>query len=258
MPIGWSPPSTPPWPPPPDDRRRLGFAAIQTLRGWASNALDGAFLPLAEPVTLVFLAALAAVAVRQHRRQSWPATRWIAYLGFGAWLLATLGITIYPLTGIDLNVGERWETQSIIPLAGTIESFGNMRDRTMSAAEVRALEQKIAADLEIPVDEVNLDPRIQGISLSTALRDPVGNLLLFVPLGFLAPGALGIRDWRRVAALAAAIGGAIELSQLLLSLGSLASIDDVIFNTAGALLGLVAWLAVVTVWKHGASRIAAA
>ena len=199
-------------------------------------------------MTLVFVAFLLGGAIRQHRVAAWSPARWLAYGVLSVWLVATLGVTIYPIQDMDVRFWERWETQSIIPLAGTIESFGNMRDRTMSQDELAALEAKIAADLEIPVDEVNLNPRISGISLSTALRDPVGNLLLFIPFGLFAPAALHLGYWRRVALAAAAISTAIELSQLLFGLGSLASIDDVLFNTLGALLGYATWL--------GAARIA--
>jgi hypothetical protein len=229
---------------------------LQTIRGWARNALDAASLPLGEPVTLVFVALLIGAAIWGGRGRTWPATRWIGYGLFGVWLLATLGITIYPIKdNTDLNIRERWEIQSVIPLSGTIESFGNMRDRTMSPDELAALRQQIAVDLEIPESEVNLDPRVRGISLSTALRDPLGNLLLFVPFGLVAPLALRLRDWRRVAGAAAAISGTIELSQLMFGLGSLGSIDDVIFNTAGALVGFATWPAATSAVQSVRRRI---
>lgn len=63
----------------------------------------------------------------------------------------------------------------------------------------------------------------------------VGNVLMFVPIGALV--AWLARRWRVLAATVA--GGAlslgIELTQL--SLGRVGDIDDIILNTAGALLG---------------------
>lgn len=211
---------------------------MRTLSGWLSNALDRALLPLGEPAIWVLAITLVWVAWGLSRRAAWSAGRWVAYGVVSLWLIAALGITMFPLTESGgFGVRDRWSIRSVIPLAGTIESFGNMRDRTMSPDELAAQESRIAEDMNIPVDEVNMSPVVTGISLSTALRDPLGNLLLFLPFGLLAPVALRIRGWRRITLIAAALSLAIELSQLLFGVGSLGTIDDVIFNTAGALVG---------------------
>lgn len=64
-----------------------------------------------------------------------------------------------------------------------------------------------------------------------------GNLLVFASLGALLP----VRSWRfasaaRVALVAAAASACVELLQYGLRLGRFSSIDDVLINTAGAVL----------------------
>ena len=75
----------------------------------------------------------------------------------------------------------------------------------------------------------------------------VGNLLLLVPLGVYGPALFSVlRSAPAILVMAAAVSAAIELGQLALSglYGfpiRIADIDDVILNTAGALLGFFAW-----------------
>ncbi|NND01543.1 MAG: VanZ family protein [Acidimicrobiia bacterium] len=214
----------------------------QTLEGWISNAWDRALTPLDSPVGWILIVGLVAAAVWSSTRQHWNIVRWIAYGTLGVWLLATVGITLEPTQEPTFEgIGDRLDVQSVIPLAGTIDSFASMGTRVMSPEEVAALTDKIATDLDIPVDEVNLSPVVSGPSLSTVLRDPVGNVLLFVPLGLLAPFALHVRRWSKAVWIGAAISGVIELTQLLVAWGSLGTIDDVIFNTLGAVTGYGLW-----------------
>jgi glycopeptide antibiotics resistance protein len=68
----------------------------------------------------------------------------------------------------------------------------------------------------------------------------VGNLLLLLPVGLFGPIALPwLSRWWRVLLLAATISASIELAQLFIPERS-ADVDDVMFNTLGALLGY--WL----------------
>ena len=69
------------------------------------------------------------------------------------------------------------------------------------------------------------------------LENLVGNVLLFVPLGFLAVIALR-RRVRVVTALAAALSVLIESTQLLLG-DRWSDVDDVLLNSAGAFAGAV-------------------
>ena len=91
---------------------------------------------------------------------------------------------------------------------------------------------------------------VLGTTLETALRQLAGNVLLFVPLGFMAPLLLGARaSAARVLALALAVSTTIEGLQLAVSgvLGypyRLASVDDIILNALGAGVGYLVFLAV--------------
>ncbi len=218
----------------------------RTLSGWIGNALDELRLVWGEPLTWLILAGAIGLAVwRSTQRPRWTITSAAAYVGAVGWLLATLAITIYPITvSFEPTPWERFEIESIVPFAGTIQSLGNMRDRTMSAEEHQALTARLAENLGIPPDEVNLSWQIQGTNPAGVLRDPLGNLVLFLPLGPLAALLRRHISWRQVALLAAAISSTIEASQLVFGLGSLASVDDVIFNTIGAVAGFACYRSV--------------
>ena len=72
----------------------------------------------------------------------------------------------------------------------------------------------------------------------SALREVAGNFALFVPFGFFLAASAGrtTRMWR-VVAVAGAASLFIEVSQWLFVDGRNPSIDDVIYNTAGAATG---------------------
>ena len=75
--------------------------------------------------------------------------------------------------------------------------------------------------------------------LKYILRETVLNILLFFPIGvFLQRGVRGI-DWKQVLLFSAALSLGNELLQLILSRGVFET-DDVLFNSAGALLGFLA------------------
>ena len=211
---------------------------LQTLSGWAGNAIDKLRLVWAEPLTwLILTFAMGFALWRLTQPPRWRLTVAAAYLGAVAWLLATLAITIYPIdVSFEPSPWERFDIEAMVPFAGTIQSLENMRDRTWSPEDHAAMNAKLAEDLGIPPEEVNLSWQIQGASPAGVLRDPLGNFLLFMPLGFVAAMAGRHVSWRQVAIAAAAISATIEASQIF-GLGSLASIDDVIFNTTGAVGG---------------------
>ena len=69
----------------------------------------------------------------------------------------------------------------------------------------------------------------------------VGNLLLFAALGFFAPfRSAALRSLPRVIALATGCSVTIEAAQYLLRLDRVTSVDDVLLNTAGAVLAALA------------------
>jgi hypothetical protein len=68
-----------------------------------------------------------------------------------------------------------------------------------------------------------------------------GNLLVLAALGFFGPIRFtALASLRRVAALAAACSTAIEVLQYVLQLDRVSSVDDVLVNTAGAVLAALA------------------
>ena len=205
----------------------------------SATPLDQLRLLWAEPLTWLILTVAIGLAIwRWTQRPRWRPTAAAAYLGAVAWLLATLAITIYPIdVSFEPPPWERFDIEAMVPLADTIRSLGDMRDRTWSPEEHAAMTAKLADDLGIPPEEVNLSWQIQGTSPARVLRDPLGNLLLFIPLGLVAALAGRQVSWRQVAIAAGALSATIEASQLVFGLGSLASIDDVIFNITGALAG---------------------
>jgi glycopeptide antibiotics resistance protein len=90
--------------------------------------------------------------------------------------------------------------------------------------------------------------------ITQAMRQLGGNIAMFIPLGILLP-ALGerYRSLGRLAFAAFAAAVSVELLQLILRLIGMMSrsvdVDDVILNTAGALIGWALWCRV-----HGVLR----
>jgi glycopeptide antibiotics resistance protein len=77
-----------------------------------------------------------------------------------------------------------------------------------------------------------------------AVTPIVGNIALFVPLGWLLPMTWSnVRALRRIVIVAAACSGVIELSQMLFISGRSPTIDDVILNALGAAIGGVMFFA---------------
>ena len=94
-----------------------------------------------------------------------------------------------------------------------------------------------------PTGRVNLVPGASILELYSddyrnAVENVVGNVLLFVPLGFLA---IIVTRWRvaQVTLGAAVFSTCIEVTQLALG-DRWVDIDDVLLNTAGALMGALA------------------
>jgi hypothetical protein len=78
---------------------------------------------------------------------------------------------------------------------------------------------------------------LAGAPWEAALVQVGGNLLVFAALGALLPvRSGGMSSVARVAAVSAAFSVLVELLQYALRLGRFSSIDDVILNTAGAVI----------------------
>jgi len=91
-----------------------------------------------------------------------------------------------------------------------------------------------------------IDAALQyGVTAQEALQ-LVGNVLLFVPLGFLAPALRPrFRTLARAALLGLSVSLAIELAQLSMTLAlhpfRSADLDDVMLNTIGTVIGFASW-----------------
>ncbi len=241
-------------PPGPDSNEVCNFRALsgvisnmfRTLQGWWRNATDALGLMWTEPLSWIILVAAGAWILFELRQAGrLQPLRALAIAGLGVWMVSALAITVYPLDYLQGPALYRFDVQSVVPLWGTAESIANSGDHLMPEAHWMAERERLARDAGVPVEEINLDRRVRGVGLAQALKDPIGNVVLFLPLGFLA--ALGweqLRDPRRALLAGAAVSGAIELSQLLFGLGSLGTVDDVIFNSLGALIGWAAWSAI--------------
>jgi glycopeptide antibiotics resistance protein len=170
-------------------------------------------------VPLVVYAVLVPLLIWRGRRRGTASDVLVAQLVLGAWVAAVVALTLFPLpwpTGPDRPVvrsdPRHWPMPwaSVTPLA----TIGMSLREGFASAEGRVL---------------------------------IGNLVAFVPLGFLAP-ILG-RRWRsalRILLLGVAASAAVELAQLGWDLvvgmpWRSADIDDVIVNAAGTVLGYVGW-----------------
>jgi len=80
--------------------------------------------------------------------------------------------------------------------------------------------------------------------LIIAVFNLAGNIVLLVPIGFIAPFAIRDMTWKKSLALAVAAGLAIEGMQAIFHVG-IFDIDDVILNGLGVMMGYWAY----TKWK---------
>ena len=116
-------------------------------------------------------------------------------------------------------------------------------DVTLVASIVSILGLTLLPLIGAPSKSTILVPfsELRQAAAADAISQLVGNAILFMPLGFLAP-----LRWRRLDALlrllvvSTAFSVLIELLQLVLPTGRQTSVTDVIMNVAGAALGYVA------------------
>jgi hypothetical protein len=178
-------------------------------------------------------------------------------MALAVWVVAVLAVTVYPLDYLEAPASYRLEIENIVPLAGTIRAIADSDGWTMTPEALAAQKELVAAEAGVPAEEISLSPHVSGPGLDAVLRDPIGNVVLFVPLGLLLPlGWAATRELKNVVLAGAGVSTIIELSQLL-GLGSVATIDDVIFNTLGAVIGFALWLSadgIVERTRLGASK----
>ena len=170
-------------------------------------------------------AALVPALVWRARRRGTPVPTLVAQLLLGAWVAAIIALTLFPLA---------WRTNGVRPTV-----MSDPGEWPLPWASIVPF-ATIRSSLE------------QGFG-SAAGRVLIGNVLAFVPLGFLAP--IVDRRWAsalRVLALGLAVSAAVELAQLGWDLLTglpwrSADVDDVIVNTIGGLVGYAIWRAATTV-----------
>jgi glycopeptide antibiotics resistance protein len=104
---------------------------------------------------------------------------------------------------------------------------------------------------------------VQIVPFQDLLADPIGlilNVLLFVPLGLLAPLLVRVRRWGEAALAGLLVSAAVEalqfIADLTISPGRVADIDDLIANVVGAVLGflLLQLLLLVPVFRRIAAE----
>ena len=114
------------------------------------------------------------------------------------------------------------------------------------------LAERIASNREYPwsanlVPFASIRTQLGHMTQWWAVKNVVGNIVCFIPWGFLMPLAYPKvqKFWRT---LGIALGGilAIEIFQLLTGLGSF-DVDDIILNLLGVMCGFVLWRA----WQKG-------
>jgi len=160
-----------------------------------------------ESAILLLCVAVPWVVIRVLRRI--PFRRAVAEGLFAGYILAVLGVVFMPLRAVSPeNAPYLWASVNVVPLHTVVEMFREFPGRV--------------------------------------IQQLVGNVVLFVPLGFLLP-VISVRCRRlpATASVALAFSAGIELVQLamLLSLTGQRSvdIDDVILNVTGAIVGYSAW-----------------
>lgn len=101
---------------------------------------------------------------------------------------------------------------------------------------------------------------IQHFSAGTALKEILGNVLIFIPIGLLLPIIFEkLRSWKNILLCSVLLSVGIETVQLAESLitripGHAVDIDDVILNFTGGVLGFLLFLAAQAVWKAIAKK----
>ncbi|MFJ4715662.1 VanZ family protein [Streptomyces sp. NPDC088785] len=155
--------------------------------------------PLTAALSVAAAAALALVLARWRARAPQTARRAARALGL-AWLTLVLAATLLPTQ--PLGSGGR----SVFRTPG--EGLWGPRPPFVDA-----------------------DERHLIVALQTA------NAAMFVPLGILTSASARRPSTPRATLLCAALSVSVELAQLVMAAGRVVDVDDVLFNTAGALLG---------------------
>lgn len=101
--------------------------------------------------------------------------------------------------------------------------------------------------LDIRIDEISLIPfkgiveMIQGGINTHSIINIIGNIVMFMPIGFLIPLVYDkLNSYKKVVLFGFVTSLIIELTQLFLARGT--DVDDLILNTIGAVLGYLVFI----------------
>jgi len=90
--------------------------------------------------------------------------------------------------------------------------------------------------------------------INYAFVEETANVVLFIPLGSVAALAFSTKQWWQVAAFGMLVSGCMELGQQLFLHDRFASPSDVVTNTAGGVIGVLAMGAIIRHLKRRQAR----
>jgi len=161
------------------------------------------------------------------KKQTWLKTGFILYCIFTLWLLFDRSMAD---TG-DMTYWEYVKSSLILTPGRTIKLFWNVIFYPDSYIQNHGLEWYLS-------------------SRAHAVRNLLGNVILFLPLGFFPPAIWPkLRKWWKTVLCAAGVMTVLELLQGL-SLRGTCDIDDVILNTLGAWIGYFVFYLAKKCWKN--------
>lgn len=88
---------------------------------------------------------------------------------------------------------------------------------------------------------------------SAIIRNVGGNILMFMPLGFLSSALFRNRTWKKALIIGFGMSLFIEIAQYFIMRAS--DIDDIILNTAGMLCGYWAYLLIKRIWPQVTGKL---
>lgn len=163
---------------------------------------------------LVVRGVLIRIKYRKQKQIYW--LKEVTSLLFVTYIYMIVSVTLFPLPlGFDFNYENVSRFINIVPLASIIENINKIG---------------IAYDGDVQ------------FMIGLILRNVGGNILLFMPLGFLVPVVWNkFKSFKNVLLLGLIASISIEILQLLESFtgrwGRITDIDDVIFNVLGIMIG---------------------
>lgn len=87
-----------------------------------------------------------------------------------------------------------------------------------------------------------------------AMRNLLGNIVLFIPFGFLLAFGYQTIKWRKVLLIGLSIGTSLELLQVIFKSG-IFDIDDIILNFLGVVLGYLLFIFIYGVFKKTFKKV---